>query len=125
LKALNIVIGIILLIFVVSCSTTSTEPKAVGINTYNDLLSQFSFQGRIYSIEGNKTPAEKIKKEIGEIEEIVDEIKENGQAKLFNSKIDLVERTKIFAIQDLDKDTVVAVKINDIYYTAIFWGKLD
>ena len=125
MKALNIVIGIILLIFVVSCSTTSTEPKAVGINTYNDLLSQFSFQGRIYSIEGNKTPAEKIKKEIGEIEEIVDEIKENGQAKLFNSKIDLVERTKIFTIQDLDKDTVVAVKINDIYYTAIFWGKLD
>ena len=125
LRALKSVIGIIVLTFVVSCSTTTTEPEAGGSIPNYDLLLQFSFKDRIYSIEGNITPAEKIKKEIGEIKEIVDDIKENGQAKLFNSKIDLLDRIKIFTIQDLDKDTVVAIKINDIYYTAFFSTKLD
>lgn len=95
------------------------------MNAYNDLISQFAFEGRVYSIEGNVTPVEKIKKEVGEIEEILEEIKENGQAKLFNSKIDLIEGTKIYSIQDVDKDTVVAVKIKDMYYTAFFSGNLD
>ncbi|GGH19922.1 NisI/SpaI family lantibiotic immunity lipoprotein [Paenibacillus segetis] len=126
LRVLNSIFGIVLLLVIVSCSATTTEPKEEGINPNSDILAQFSFKNKIYSIEGNMTPAEKIKKEIGKIEKIVvDEIKENGQAKIFDSKIDLLESTKIFSIQDTDKDLVVAIKINDIYYTAIFWGKLD
>ncbi|MEK4512046.1 hypothetical protein EJP82_17995 [Paenibacillus anaericanus] len=124
-RGFNFILGIIFLITIVSCSTTTTEPETTGINANNDLLSQFAFEGRIYSIEGNVTPVEKIEKEVGEIKEILDDVKENGQAKLFNTKIDLIEGTKIYSIQDVDKDTVVAVKIKDIYYTAFFLGKLD
>lgn len=125
MRGFNFILGIIFLVITVSCSTTKLEPETVGMSAYDDLISQFAFEGRIYSIEGNVISVEKIKKEVGEIEEISDDIMENGQAKLFNSKIDLTEGTKIYSIQDIDKDTVVAVKIKDIYYTAYFSGKLD
>lgn len=117
--------GIILLTILVGCSTKTTELEVVGTTTNSDLLAQFAYEDRVYSIEGNKTFPAKIDNEIGQIEQIVDDIKENGQVKLFNSKINILDNTKIFSIQGVDKETVVAVKVNDIYYTAIFTGNLN
>ncbi|MEK4487018.1 hypothetical protein MHH81_15835 [Psychrobacillus sp. FSL H8-0484] len=125
LRVFSFVMGIILLTILVGCSTTTTELEVVGVTPNKDLLAQFAFEDRVYSIEGNKTPAEKINKEVGQIEKNVDEIKGDGHFKLFNSKIDHLGNASIFSIKDVDKDTVVAVKVNDIYYTAIVAGILD
>jgi len=88
-------------------------------------LAQFAFEARIYSLEGNQTPDEKIIKEVGKIEEITKDITKNGEGKSLNSNIELLPGTKIYTVKDVDKGTIVAVKINDIYYTAIFTRSLE
>lgn len=125
LRVFSFVTVIILLTFLVGCSSTTKELEVVGNTRNKELLAQFAFEDRVYSIEGNKTPDEKINKEVGEIEKNVDDIKENGHYKLFNSSIDHLDNAKIFSIKDVDKDTVVAIKVKDIYYTAIIAGKLE
>lgn len=93
----------------------------------NDFAAQFAFENGIYSIEGNLTPSEKVIKEVGAIEEIVEEITRNGQGKLYSSRIkaDLTAGSKIFSIEGVDKDTVIAVEIEGKYYTAIYVRKLN
>jgi hypothetical protein len=124
LKVFKVILSIFFFISLVSCSTP-IEPNVIGISSNKDVDAQFAFENRIYSIEGNVTAAEKIKQEVGKVEKIVEEIKENGQANLFTSKVNLTAETKIYTIKNVDKDTVVAVKIDDTYYTAIFAKKLD
>ena len=93
----------------------------------NDFAAQFAFENGVYSIEGNLTPAEKVLKVVGAIEEIVEEITRNGQGKLYSSniKVDLTAGSKIFTIEGVDKDTVIAVEIGGQYYTAIYTRKLN
>ncbi|MFD2444161.1 hypothetical protein ACFSO7_09245 [Bacillus sp. CGMCC 1.16607] len=114
---------ILLLTLLVSCST-NTEQKNVEINAYSDLVAQFAFKNSIYSIEGTTTPKDKLEKEIGEIEEIVDEIAKNAEGKNINSKFNLTEGSKVFSIRGVDS-TVVAVKYNNIYYTAVYTKELN
>ena len=93
----------------------------------NDFAAQFAFENGIYSIEGNLTPPEKVLIEVGAIEEIVEEIIRDGQGKLYSSRIkaDLTAGSKIFTIEGVDKDTVIAVEIEGKYYTAIYARKLN
>lgn len=99
--------------------------EVVKITPNTDLLAHFAFEDRVYSIEGNKTPAEKINLEIGVIEKSVVDMKENGDYIISNAKIDTLDNARIFSIKDVAKDTVIAVKVNDIYYTAIVGRKLE
>ena len=64
---------------------------------------------------------------VGAIEEIVEEITRNGQGKLYSSniKVDLTAGSKIFTIESVDKDTIIAVEIDGQYYTAIYTRKLN
>lgn len=109
-----------LLLFLVSCSTTEKEPEAVGVSKNTDIIAQFAFEEKVYSVEGNMTPAEKIQNEVGKIEEVVDKIEVNGQVKQHNSTINIAPETKIYNIKGVDKDFEVAVKVGETYYTAIF-----
>ena len=125
MKVFNFILCIFLSMILVSCSTTTKEPKVVGTSPNKELAAEIAFENRIYTIEGNRTRNEKIDQEVGKVEKIVKKIKGNGQAKLYTSKINLTAGTKIYTIKDVDKDTVVAVKIGDTYYTAILARKLD
>jgi len=107
----------------VSCSTT-TECKCVGESPSKVLAAKIAFENRIYTIDGEHISEDSIDQEVGKVEKIVNEIKGNGHAKRYTSKVNLKAGTKIYSIKDVDKDTVVAVKIGDTFYTAFFAEKL-
>lgn len=92
---------------------------------YNqDLLAHFVFDETLYSLDGNKNPCWEYKKTVRGNRKKIDELKENGEYQLFNSGIEGLDGAKIFSIKEVDKDTVVAVKVQDVYYTAIVTRKL-
>lgn len=125
MRVFKYILGLTLIILLFSCSNIKTEQEEEPLQPSKDLLAQFAFEARIYSLEGNQTPDEKIIKEVGKIEEITKDITKNGEGKSLNSNIELLPGTKIYTVKDVDKDTIVAVKINDIYYTAIFTRSLE
>ena len=108
----------------VACSSTINEPNVVGVSKNKNVLAQIAYDNKIYSIEGNLTPYEKIQQQVGEVENIVETIKENGQGKIISSKINLESGSEIYTIKDADKGTVVAVRIGNKYYTAIFYKNI-
>ena len=91
----------------------------------DDLLAQFAFDGRIYSLEGNRTPDDKIKRQVGKIGEMVEDITTNGQATIITPSIKLKSGCEIYTIQDVDNEMMLAIKIENLYYTAIFMEELD
>ena len=106
------------------CSNTD-EPKIIG-ETPSESKAAFAFEGSIYTIERGKVLVEDVGKEIGEIESIVDEINKNGDAVIFDSTLNLKDGTIIYKIKEQDSsNTVVAVKIDDTYYGAMFNSKLN
>lgn len=124
-RTINYLISAILLLMLVACSSTTNESKAAGVSKNNHFLAQIAYDNKIYSIEGNLTPNEKIQQHVGKVEKIVERITENGQGRIISSKIRLETGSEIYTIKAADKDTVIAVKIHNKYYTTIFSEKLD
>jgi hypothetical protein len=125
MRIFRLILGIALVFLLTSCSTVKEEQQTPSVQPDNDVLAQFASKGKVYSLEGNHTPANKIGKEIGEIGKVTNDITKSGEGKVFDTSIKLQDGTKIYAIKDVDAHTVVAVKVNDIYYTAIFTRKLE
>lgn len=121
----NFFILTILLLLLVSCSSTSKQLNEVGVSKNDDLLAQFAFAGRIYSLEGNRTPDDKIKRQVGKIDEMVEDITKNGQATIITPGIKLKSGCEIYTIQDVDNEMMLAIKMENQYYTAIFMEELD
>ncbi len=118
------IVFIFILVTLAGCSNTD-EPKIIG-ETPSESKAAFAFEGSIYTIERGKVLVEDVGKEIGEIEAIVDEINKNGDAVIFDSTLNLKGGTKIYKIKEQDSsNTVVAVKIDDTYYGAMFNSKLN
>lgn len=65
LIVVKIIFSTILFMFLVSCFSTEEEPKVIETSKNNDLIVQFSFEDKVYSVEGNKTRGEKIQDEVG------------------------------------------------------------
>ena len=121
LKAACILIFVTLL---VACS--GTEELAIVGTTASESKAVFAFEDIIYTIERGKILVENVGEEIGEIESITDKITVNGEAVIFDSSIKLEAGTKIYKIRETDRSNpVVAVKINNTYYGAIFTSKLN
>ncbi|TYR74352.1 hypothetical protein FZC79_14795 [Rossellomorea vietnamensis] len=122
LKSMFILITIVSL---AACSTTEEPRKIIG-ETPSESKGAFAFDGSVYTIERGKVLVEDVGKEIGEIKAIVDEIKENGEAEKYDSTLNLQAGTKIFEIIEQDRSNpVVAIKIDDTYYGAIFNSTLQ
>lgn len=121
LKAVFIFIIVTLL---VACSETE-ELAIVGI-TPSESKAAFAFEDSSYTIERGKVLVENVGEEIGGIESIKNKITENGEAVIFDSTIKLDAGTKIYKLRETDRsNSVVAVKINDTYYGAIFTSNLN
>ncbi|GGM42976.1 hypothetical protein GCM10011351_31160 [Paraliobacillus quinghaiensis] len=120
--------SVFILIFVIllaACSKTE-EPKKIIGETPSESKGAFAFEDSIYTIERGKFFVEDVGKEIGEIKAIVDEINENGEAVIYDSTLNLQVGTKIFKIIEQDRsNTVVAIRIDDTYYGAIFNSNLN
>ncbi|HSO59316.1 MAG TPA: hypothetical protein VLQ66_13965 [Paenisporosarcina sp.] len=119
LKAVFILIFVTLL---VACSNTE-EP--IVETTPSESKAAFACEDNIYTIERGEVLIENVGEEIGEIESITDKITENGEAVIFDSTIKLEAGTKIYKIRETDRSNpVVAVKIDNTYYGAIFTSNL-
>ena len=120
LKAVFILIFVTLL---VACS--GTEELTIVGTTPSESKAAFAFEDSIYTIERGKVLIGNVGEEIGEIKSITDKITENGEAVIFDSTIKLEAGTKIYKIRETDRSNpVVAVKIDNTYYGAIFTSNL-
>lgn len=116
---------IILSVIILSACSTNSEPEIIGISPNKDLKASFAFEDRIYSIQRGLVLEKNIENEIGKITEIVKEIKKNGEAKIYNSSINLKSGTKIYKIEETDKGEFIAIKIYGKYYGAFYNSKLN
>lgn len=124
MRVLNTAFILIAFVLLAACSETD-DPKILD-KTPSESKAAFAFEDSIYTIERGKVLVKDVGNEIGEIEAIVDEITENGEAVILDSDINLRVGTKIYEIKEQDRDnTVVAIKIDDTYYGAIFNSNLN
>ena len=124
MRFLKAVFVFIIVTLLVACSETE-ELAIVGI-TPSESKAAFAFEDSIYTIERGKVLVENVGEEIGEIESIKNKITENGEAVIFDSTIKLEGGTKIYKIRETDRSNpIVAVKIDDTYYSAIFTSNLN
>ncbi|MGD7046032.1 hypothetical protein [Jeotgalibacillus proteolyticus] len=116
---------LVFVLLIVACSKTEEPEKIIG-ETPSESKGAFAFDNSLYTIERGKVLAADAGEEIGSIKVLVDEINENGEAVIFDSSLNLQAGTKIFKVKEQDQsNTVVAIKIGDIYYGAIFHSNLN
>lgn len=125
MKFLKSVFILIFVVLLAACSKTE-ETKNIISEAPSESKGAFAFEDSIYTIERGKVLVEDVEKEIGKIVAIVDEINENGDAVIYDSTLNLQVGTKIYKIIKQDRsNTVVAIKIDNTYYGAVFNSNLN
>lgn len=114
LKNSILVIGFLFLI----AGCTSFENKENQSPVTKDRIAVLVWNDMRFEIVGSKTPKEKINEEIGHIKNIVTEAFKNGDASLFRNDLTITKGTKIYSLKQVDEKTVIAIKIENVYYSA-------